>query len=165
MMILRAHSAPAEPVYLRGMDVHCDDVGELELDEILAQGTTFFEEPKTELVYRGGDDDVYDDPVKVYLREVCKVNKPSLEKERELAQKIHLGTDEAEIARKDLVEAHLGQVVLMAQRMPDRGHHLLDLIQAGNDGLREAVKHFDYRRGFRFSTYATWWIYKTLARL
>ena len=96
-----------------------------------------------------------DDPVRMYLKEIGKVPLLSPDEEIELAKKIELG-DEA--AKKKLAEANLRLVVSIAKRYVGRGMQLLDLIQEGNLGLIKAVEKFDYRKGYKFSTYATWWI-------
>ena len=102
-----------------------------------------------------------DDPVRMYLKEIGKVPLLSPDEEIELAKKIELG-DEA--AKKKLAEANLRLVVSIAQRYVGRGMQLLDLIQEGNLGLIKAVEKFDYRKGYKFSTYATWWIRQAITR-
>ena len=102
-----------------------------------------------------------DDPVRMYLKEIGKVPLLSPDEEIELAKKIELG-DEA--AKKKLAEANLRLVVSIAKRYVGRGMQLLDLIQEGNLGLIKAVEKFDYRKGYKFSTYATWWIRQAIPR-
>lgn len=102
-----------------------------------------------------------DDPVKVYLKDIGKIALLSTEEETELAEKMMQG-DEA--AKKRLSEANLRLVVSIAKRYVGRGMHLLDLIQEGNLGLMKAVEKFDYTKGFKFSTYATWWIRQAITR-
>ena len=102
-----------------------------------------------------------DDPVRMYLKEIGKVPLLSSDEEIELAKKIELG-DEA--AKKKLAEANLRLVVSIAKRYVGRGMQLLDLIQEGNLGLIKAVEKFDYRKGYKFSTYATWWIRQAITR-
>ena len=102
-----------------------------------------------------------DDPVRMYLKEIGKVPLRSPDEEIELAKKIELG-DEA--AKKKLAEANLRLVVSIAKRYVGRGMQLLDLIQEGNLGLIKAVEKFDYRKGYKFSTYATWWIRQAITR-
>ena len=102
-----------------------------------------------------------DDPVRMYLKEIGKVPLLSPGEEIELAKKIELG-DEA--AKKKLAEANLRLVVSIAKRYVGRGMQLLDLIQEGNLGLIKAVEKFDYRKGYKFSTYATWWIRQAITR-
>ena len=96
-----------------------------------------------------------EDPVRMYLKEIGKVPLLSAEEEIELAKRMEQG-DEA--AKKRLAEANLRLVVSIAKRYVGRGMLFLDLIQEGNLGLIKAVEKFDYRKGYKFSTYATWWI-------
>ena len=102
-----------------------------------------------------------DDPVRMYLKEIGKVPLLSPEEEIELAKKIELGDEEA---KKKLAESNLRLVVSIAKRYAGRGMQLLDLIQEGNLGLIKAVEKFDYRKGYKFSTYATWWIRQAITR-
>ncbi|MEA5051563.1 MAG: RNA polymerase sigma factor RpoD [Oscillospiraceae bacterium] len=109
----------------------------------------------------GSTVDGSDDPVKVYLKEIGRVPLLSPDEEIELAIKMSQG-DEA--AKKRLAEANLRLVVSIAKRYVGRGMHFLDLIQEGNLGLIKAVEKFDYTKGFKFSTYATWWIRQAITR-
>ncbi len=102
-----------------------------------------------------------DDPVKVYLKEIGRVPLLSPEEEIELAIRI---IDGDEVAKKRLSEANLRLVVSIAKRYLGRGMQFLDLIQEGNLGLIKAVEKFDYTKGFKFSTYATWWIRQAITR-
>ena len=102
-----------------------------------------------------------DDPVKVYLKEIGKVPLLTAEEEIELAQRMSEGDP---YARKRLSEANLRLVVSIAKRYVGRGMQFLDLIQEGNLGLIKAVEKFDYTKGFKFSTYATWWIRQAITR-
>ena len=102
-----------------------------------------------------------DDPVKVYLKEIGSFPLLSLEEEVELAEKILKGDD---FAKKKLAEANLRLVVSIAKRYVGRGMLFLDLIQEGNLGLIKAVEKFDHTKGFKFSTYATWWIRQAITR-
>ena len=102
-----------------------------------------------------------DDPVRMYLKEIGKVPLLSSEEEIELAQKI---ADGSQYAKKKLAEANLRLVVSIAKRYVGRGMLFLDLIQEGNLGLIKAVEKFDYRKGYKFSTYATWWIRQAITR-
>ncbi len=102
-----------------------------------------------------------DDPVKVYLKDIGKIPLLSTDEETELAQKMMEGN---EAAKQRLSEANLRLVVSIAKRYVGRGMHLLDLIQEGNLGLMKAVDKFDYTKGFKFSTYATWWIRQAITR-
>lgn len=102
-----------------------------------------------------------DDPVRMYLKEIGRVPLLTAEQEVELAMRIEAG-DEA--ARRELAEANLRLVVSIAKRYVGRGMLFLDLIQEGNLGLIKAVEKFDYRKGYKFSTYATWWIRQAITR-
>ena len=102
-----------------------------------------------------------DDPVKVYLKEIGRVPLLSAEEEIELATRMGQGDN---YARKRLSEANLRLVVSIAKRYVGRGMQFLDLIQEGNLGLIKAVEKFDYTKGFKFSTYATWWIRQAITR-
>ena len=102
-----------------------------------------------------------DDPVRMYLKEIGKVALLSGEEEVDLAQRMGQGD---EIAKRQLVEANLRLVVSIAKRYVGRGMLFLDLIQEGNLGLIKAVEKFDYEKGFKFSTYATWWIRQAITR-
>ena len=102
-----------------------------------------------------------DDHVKMYLKEIGKVNLLDSTRENDLAQKMANGDEEA---KKLLVEANLRLVVSIAKRYVGRGMLFLDLIQEGNLGLIKAVDKFDYTKGFKFSTYATWWIRQAITR-
>lgn len=101
------------------------------------------------------------DPVRMYLKEIGRVDLLSAKEEIALAERIEQGDDEA---RKRLAEANLRLVVSIAKRYVGRGMLFLDLIQEGNMGLIKAVEKFDYRKGFKFSTYATWWIRQAITR-
>ena len=109
----------------------------------------------------GGDAVAIDDPVKVYLKEIGRVPLLSAEEEIELSIKIADGDQQA---KKRLSEANLRLVVSIAKRYVGRGMQFLDLIQEGNLGLIKAVEKFDYTKGFKFSTYATWWIRQAITR-
>ncbi|ABN52129.1 MAG TPA: RNA polymerase sigma factor RpoD [Hungateiclostridium thermocellum] len=102
-----------------------------------------------------------DDPVRMYLKEIGKVPLLTAEEEIELAHRIEQGDAEA---KRRLAEANLRLVVSIAKRYVGRGMLFLDLIQEGNLGLIKAVEKFDYRKGFKFSTYATWWIRQAITR-
>lgn len=102
-----------------------------------------------------------EDPVRMYLKEIGKVPLLSAEEEIELAKKMEDGDEEA---KKKLAEANLRLVVSIAKRYVGRGMLFLDLIQEGNLGLIKAVEKFDYRKGYKFSTYATWWIRQAITR-
>ncbi|WP_442952423.1 RNA polymerase sigma factor RpoD [Paraclostridium sp. AKS73] len=102
-----------------------------------------------------------DDPVRMYLKEIGKIPLLKPHEEAELARRMHEGD---EIAKQRLVEANLRLVVSIAKRYVGRGMLFLDLIQEGNLGLIKAVEKFDYTKGFKFSTYATWWIRQAITR-
>ena len=103
----------------------------------------------------------YDDPVRMYLKEIGKIPLLNSEEEIELAKRIESGEEEA---KKRLAEANLRLVVSIAKRYVGRGMHFLDLIQEGNMGLIKAVDKFEYQKGYKFSTYATWWIRQAITR-
>ena len=102
-----------------------------------------------------------DDPVKMYLKDIGKYTLLSTEEEIELAEKMMNGDEDA---KKKLTESNLRLVVSIAKRYVGRGMHLLDLFSEGNLGLMKAVEKFDYTKGFKFSTYATWWIRQAITR-
>lgn len=101
------------------------------------------------------------DPVRMYLKEIGKIDLLSAEEEAEVGKRMAKGDDEAS---RRMVEANLRLVVSIAKRYVGRGMHLLDLIQEGNIGLLKAVEKFDYTKGYKFSTYATWWIRQSITR-
>ena len=105
-----------------------------------------------------------DDPVRMYLKEIGKVPLLSADEEIDIAKKMLEGGPDAEVAKKKLAEANLRLVVSIAKRYVGRGMLFLDLIQEGNLGLIKAVEKFDYTKGFKFSTYATWWIRQAITR-
>ncbi|MBE6581611.1 MAG: RNA polymerase sigma factor RpoD [Ruminococcaceae bacterium] len=102
-----------------------------------------------------------DDPVRMYLKEIGKVPLLTAEREKELAERMAQGDEDA---KTELVEANLRLVVSIAKRHVGRGMFFLDLIQEGNLGLMKAVDKFDYTKGYKFSTYATWWIRQAITR-
>ena len=102
-----------------------------------------------------------DDPVRLYLKEIGKVPLLTNEREKELAERMMAGDQSA---KTELVEANLRLVVSIAKRYVGRGMYFLDLIQEGNLGLMKAVEKFDYTKGYKFSTYATWWIRQAITR-
>jgi RNA polymerase primary sigma factor len=105
-----------------------------------------------------------DDPVRMYLKEIGRYPLISLDDETKLAETIIAGGEEAEFAKQMLAEANLRLVVSIAKRYSGRGMQFLDLIQEGNMGLMKAVDKFDHTKGFKFSTYATWWIRQAITR-
>ncbi len=122
------------------------EVEELKLDEI------------TDTSYEGVN---VDDPVRMYLREIGRIQLLTFEQELELAKRILDGDEEA---KQELAESNLRLVVSIAKKYVGRGMLFLDLIQEGNMGLIKAVEKFDYTKGFKFSTYATWWIRQAITR-
>lgn len=114
-----------------------------------------------EELMRGVADVTIDDPVKMYLKDIGKVPLLSAEEETDLAKKMQDGDEDA---KRQLSEANLRLVVSIAKRYVGRGMLFLDLIQEGNLGLMKAVEKFDYTKGFKFSTYATWWIRQAITR-
>ncbi len=112
-------------------------------------------------LYRNIGDVAVDDPVKMYLKDIGKVPLLSSEEEAELAKRMLEGDEDA---KQKLSEANLRLVVSIAKRYVGRGMLFLDLIQEGNLGLMKAVEKFDYTKGFKFSTYATWWIRQAITR-
>ncbi|MBR3164509.1 RNA polymerase sigma factor RpoD [Candidatus Saccharibacteria bacterium] len=125
------------------------------------------EENDDELVvdFDANYDDVADDSVKLYLREIGKIPLLTAEEELELAKKIVDGTEKEKKRAKDkMAESNMRLVVSIAKRYSGRGLDFLDLIQEGNTGLLRAVEKFDPEKGFKFSTYATWWIRQAITR-
>ena len=138
-----------------------DDLSTLDVDDV---NFDLGETPKSTADTAGVTDDkniTIDDPVKVYLKEIGKVPLLSATEEIELAKRMADGDQEA---KKKLAEANLRLVVSVAKRYVGRGMLFLDLIQEGNLGLIKAVEKFDYRKGYKFSTYATWWIRQAITR-
>lgn len=136
-----------EGIRKAGITVAEDD--ELDLDDGKARKELF------------NDTIVVDDPVRMYLKEIGKVDLLTADEERELAARMEAGDEEA---KQHLIEANLRLVVSIAKRYTGRGMQFLDLIQEGNLGLIKAVDKFDYHKGYKFSTYATWWIRQAITR-
>ncbi|MBQ7505560.1 MAG: RNA polymerase sigma factor RpoD [Ruminococcus sp.] len=134
-----------------------EDVQNIDFEEI----TEIAEQQKKDASSDSSDSMSIDDPVKVYLKEIGRVPLLTPEEEVELAIKISEGDLQA---KKRLSEANLRLVVSIAKRYLGRGMQFLDLIQEGNLGLIKAVEKFDYTKGFKFSTYATWWIRQAITR-
>ena len=146
-----------EDLNLIGDDVVLEEV-EITTDETLdADFESEFESGMTKGI-------AVDDPVRMYLKEIGKVPLLTAEEEVELAKKMAEGGEEGEEAKKRLCEANLRLVVSIAKRYVGRGMLFLDLIQEGNLGLIKAVDKFDYTKGYKFSTYATWWIRQAITR-
>ena len=135
-----------------------DDDGDVE-DDIILSDEDDIDIEKIDLSVPDGIG--LEDPVRMYLKEIGKVPLLSAEEEIEYAQRMEEGDEEA---KKRLAEANLRLVVSIAKRYVGRGMQFLDLIQEGNIGLIKAVEKFDYRKGYKFSTYATWWIRQAITR-
>ena len=141
--------------------VETDLEDDLNLDNLNLDETIKSEDGTEPAPVENSDNISIDDPVKVYLKEIGRVPLLSPEEEVELA--IRIGEGDVN-AKKRLSEANLRLVVSIAKRYLGRGMHFLDLIQEGNLGLIKAVEKFDYTKGFKFSTYATWWIRQAITR-
>ena len=126
------------------------EIDETEVDQLL----------QTDLIKMAEALDV-DEPIKMYLREIGQIPLLNYEEEIELAQKVLEGDDDA---KQKLIESNLRLVVSIAKKHTNRGLKMLDLIQEGNMGLMKAVEKFVYEKGFKFSTYATWWIRQAITR-
>ena len=140
------------------VDVKMND-DEVEEDDILLDDEDDIDIEKIDLSVPDGIG--LEDPVRMYLKEIGKVPLLSAEEEIEYAKRMEQGDEEA---KKILAEANLRLVVSIAKRYVGRGMQFLDLIQEGNLGLIKAVEKFDYRKGYKFSTYATWWIRQAITR-
>lgn len=136
---------------VNGIEIVEENVDEMKLDDMSS-------DDQQDLSYDSG---ITDDPVKMYLREIGNIPMLSPEEEKDIAKRISEGD---ETAKKRLSEANLRLVVSIAKRYLGRGMPLLDLIQEGNLGLIKAVDKFDPSKGFKFSTYATWWIRQAVSR-
>ena len=141
------------------IDFPQDDLGLDGLDESIVKDDTPMEIEEIDLSLPKGIS--IDDPVRMYLKEIGKIPLLKPHEEVELARRMHEGD---ELAKQRLVEANLRLVVSIAKRYVGRGMLFLDLIQEGNLGLIKAVEKFDYVKGFKFSTYATWWIRQAITR-
>ena len=130
-------------------------------DDALPEPAVIAETPEEEIDISVPEGISIDDPVRIYLKEIGKVPLLSADEEIELAKRMEEGDVEA---KKRLSEANLRLVVSIAKRYVGRGMLFLDLIQEGNLGLIKAVEKFDYRKGYKFSTYATWWIRQAITR-
>lgn len=154
--------------YLEERKIDVLTMSEIDSDEI-EQSDVFPEEVEKE--YEGKREDEpeilhsergsAEDPVRMYLKEIGRIPLLSFEEEIELAKRMEMGDEEA---KKKLSEANLRLTVSIAKRYSGRGMQFLDLIQEGNLGLIKAVEKFDYRKGYKFSTYATWWIRQSITR-
>ena len=140
-----------------GVNVLKDDFIEPEIEDL----ENVEEIPLEELERPNFDDVAVDDPVRMYLREIVRIPLLTYEEEAELAERILQDDEEA---REKLCQANLRLVVSIAKKYVGRGMLFLDLIQEGNMGLIKAVEKFDYTKGYKFSTYATWWIRQAITR-
>ena len=140
-----------------GVDVLKDDIEEPDIDD-LAEVEDLQLDDMDSISFEGINTD---DPVRMYLREIGKIQLLSYDEELELAKRILKGDEEA---KQKLAESNLRLVVSIAKKYVGRGLLFLDLIQEGNMGLIKAVEKFDYTKGYKFSTYATWWIRQAITR-
>ena len=147
-----------EILELKKVDVRMNDVPD-EDEDIILDDEDEIDIEKIDLSVPDGIG--LDDPVRMYLKEIGKVPLLSADEEIEYAKRMEEGDEEA---KKRLAEANLRLVVSIAKRYVGRGMQFLDLIQEGNLGLIKAVEKYDYRKGFKFSTYATWWIRQAITR-
>lgn len=154
--------------YLEERKIDVLTMSEIDSDEI-EQSDVFPEEVEKEYEAKREDEPEIlhsergsaEDPVRMYLKEIGRIPLLSSEEEIELAKRMEMGDEEA---KKKLSEANLRLTVSIAKRYSGRGMQFLDLIQEGNLGLIKAVEKFDYRKGYKFSTYATWWIRQSITR-
>ena len=151
-----------------GVEIDVDDVLEIigKSDLLEPSAQELEQEAEAESVTAAAAEDLSDglpptDPVRMYLKEIGRVSLLSQEEEQALAQRIEQGDEQA---KNQMVEANLRLVVAVAKRYVGRGMQFLDLIQEGNMGLLKAVDKFDYTKGYKFSTYATWWIRQAITR-
>ncbi len=146
------------------VDIEPDEIEEF-LESLKAMNITIdeeFDDKKIEENFAELPDSVrIDDPVRMYLKDIGKVPLLSPEDEIEIAKRIEFGDN---VAKNRLIESNLRLVVSIAKKYLNRGMFFLDLIQEGNMGLIKAVDKFDYRKGYKFSTYATWWIRQAITR-
>ena len=164
--VLRSKNDMEQTVSLSAKEKELDEVDDEELEEskILLDIDDDIEEDSEEnieedlSVMEGAD---ITDPVRQYLKTIGQVRLLTMEEEQKIAKRISEGDPEA---KKELIEANLRLVVSIAKKYVGRGLPLLDLIQEGNIGLMKAVDKFEYEKGFKFSTYATWWIRQAITR-
>ena len=135
------------------------DISTSEMSEIEQEVERFGSSENMERILE--QEGLVDDPVRLYLKEIGRVPLLTPEREQDLAQRMAEGDEQAKV---ELVEANLRLVVSIAKRYVGRGMFFLDLIQEGNLGLMKAVDKFDYTKGYKFSTYATWWIRQAITR-
>ena len=144
---------------LAGEGVEVLQEARAERDKEFNEDESLNENELQELSEEAGDNSA----VQMYIREVLTLPRLTHEQEIELAKRISSGGRNAEDAEKQLIEANLRLVVITARRYRNRGRGLLDLLQEGNIGLMNAVRKFNYTRGYRFSTYAIWWVRQTIS--
>ena len=144
-------------------DIDSASPDELETDELkeIEQDARNFDATENMDKYFSQEGLAIDDPVRMYLKEIGKIPLLTPERETYLAEQISLGNKQA---KDELIEANLRLVVSIAKRHVGKGMYFLDLIQEGNLGLIKAVEKFDYSKGYKFSTYATWWIRQAITR-
>lgn len=148
----------------KDLDIVSDDEDEdIDLEELRSFEEELSKEDKLEAIREKGKNKVVitDDPVRMYLKEIGRIPLLTYEEEVELAKRIEAGDQRA---KDQLAEANLRLVVSIAKRYVGRGMQFLDLIQEGNMGLIKAVDKFEHKKGFKFSTYATWWIRQAITR-
>jgi len=163
-----------EDEYFEGTGLETDNISNI----MRTQGVTTMDSPSVSNFFdhneeedENGDGDIMppkgisvDDPVRMYLREIGRIKLLTADEEINLARKIVAGGNPGAIAKRKLVQANLRLVVSIAKKYVGRGMLFLDLIQEGNLGLIRAAEKFDHERGYKFSTYATWWIRQAITR-
>ena len=167
--IIETREPTSNELELEDEDVDDDEILEMELEDEDLLNDKEDEKNSGVVIKSSGEIEVTDaakniptdDPVRMYFKEIGKVPLLTAEEERELAIRIEQGDEEA---KKKLCESNLRLVVSIARRYLNRGLSFLDLIQEGNLGLIKAVEKFDYTKGYKFSTYATWWIRQAITR-
>ena len=145
---------------LEDSDIPLGEMSSAEISEIESEVEKLSTSDSMEKLLEQGGVQI-DDPVRMYLKEIGRVPLLSSEEEKELAERMSQGDEDA---KNRLIEANLRLVVSIAKRYVGKGMFFLDLIQEGNIGLMKAVDKFDYEKGFKFSTYATWWIRQAITR-
>ena len=163
-----------EDEYFEGTGLETDNISNI----MRTQGVTTVEASSVSTFFDNGDDEdnqdendisvprgiSVDDPVRMYLREIGRIKLLTADEEIDLARKILAGGNSGAVAKRKLVQANLRLVVSIAKKYVGRGMLFLDLIQEGNLGLIRAAEKFDHERGYKFSTYATWWIRQAITR-
>ena len=145
---------------LEDSDIPIGEMSSAEISEIESEVEKLSTSDSMEKLLEQGGVQI-DDPVRMYLKEIGRVPLLTSDEEKELAERMALGDEDA---KNRLIEANLRLVVSIAKRYVGKGMFFLDLIQEGNIGLMKAVDKFDYEKGFKFSTYATWWIRQAITR-